>query len=93
MGRYIPRGTLHGEIHSKVRDCPTPNGSDCRKAYAELCRREKRGQIDIEHDSFQRRVDFLNEVWGDSHCEATLAILNWQAEIVRKFNQRNEVSY
>ena len=91
MGKYLPRDTLHREIHSKIHDVPTPNGKDCRRAFEELVRRENSGLIDIEHDSFQQRIDFLDEMWGDSHCEATLALLNWQAEIVKKFCKRNEV--
>jgi len=85
MGKYIPRNTLHRTIHSKLHDTPVPNGADCRRAFEELCRREALGLIDVENDTIEQRIAFLNEMWKDSHCEATLAMLNWQAEIVSKF--------
>lgn len=85
MGKMIPRDTLHREIHSKVHDVPVPNGRECKKAFEELVRRERLGLINVEHDTIEQRIAFLNEMWKEDHCEATLAVLNWQAEIVRKF--------
>lgn len=87
MGKYIPQYTLHREIHSKIHDVPTPNGPECRAAYYELVRREKEGLIDIEHDTFEDRIDFLIEMW-EYKCPATVAILRWQREVVSKFYRR-----
>lgn len=84
MGKYIPQATLHREIHSKIHDVPTPNGSECRMAYNEICRLEKLGEIDIVNDSVEKRLDLLISLWADK-CPATVAILKWQRDIVAKF--------
>ncbi len=88
MGKMIPRDTLHREIHGKLHDIPVPNMKECKKAFEELCRRERAGQIDIENDTIEKRIDFLIEMWENDHCEATIAILKWQKEIVSKFYSR-----
>lgn len=84
MGKYIPVGTLHREIHSKIHDIPTPNGVDCRRAYNRLLEWERMGWIDVKNDTLEQRIQFLIDVWEDS-CPATVAILKWQQEVVRKF--------
>lgn len=88
MGKYIPQATLHRAIHGKIHDIPTPNGRECKKAYLELCRREQEGLIDIKYDSLEQRIDFLLEVWSDDNCEATLAMLRWQQQVVQKFYRK-----
>ena len=85
MGKLIPRDTLHREIHSKIHDIPTPNGRECRMAYLELCRREREGTINIQQDTIEQRIDFLIEIWSDYNCEATVAMLKWQKQVVSKF--------
>lgn len=90
MGKYIPQATLHRTIHSKIHDIPTPNGKECRKAYLELCRREREGLIDIKYDTLEQRIDFLLEVWSNDNCEATLAMLRWQKQVVQKFYRKEE---
>lgn len=87
MGKYIPQCTLHREIHGKIHDIPTPNGKECRKAYLELCRREREGLIS-PYDTLEQRIDFLLEVWENDGCEATLAMLKWQKQVVEKFYKR-----
>ena len=84
MGKYIPRDTLHRAIHSKVHDIPCPNGKECKKAFEELVRRERLGLIDVEHDTCEQRLDFLIEMWRDK-CPATVAMLEWQKQIISKF--------
>lgn len=84
MGRYIPQYTLHREIHSKIHDIPTPNGPECRAAYNELIRREKEGLIDVKFDTLEDRIDFLIEMW-EGKCPATVAMLQWQKEVISKF--------
>lgn len=88
MGRMIPRDTLHREIHSKIHDIPCPNGKECRMAFEELCRRERLGLIDLENDTVEQRIDFLIEMWKDL-CPATVAILEWQKQVVSKYYQRS----
>lgn len=87
MGRMIPRDTLHREIHSKIHDIPCPNGKECRMAFEELCRRERLGLIDLENDTVEQRIDFLIEMWKDL-CPATVAILEWQKQVVSKYYRR-----
>lgn len=87
MGKMIPLSTLHAEIHSKIHDIPTPNGIDCKRAYLELLERERRHEIDIKHDSLEKRIDFLIEMWEET-CPATVAILAWQRQIAAKFYGR-----
>ena len=89
MGGYIPRDTLHRTIHSKIHDVPTPNGRECRKAFEELCRREQRGLI-CANDTLDKRIDFLIEMWKNDNCEATIAILKWQKQVIQKFYERRE---
>lgn len=84
MGKYVPQYTLHGEIHAKIHDVPTPNGKECRKAYIELVRREREGLIDLRYDTLEQRIEFLIEMW-EKKCPATVAILKWQRDIVAKF--------
>jgi hypothetical protein len=84
MGKYIPRETLHRTIHSKIHDVPTPNGRECKKAFDELCRREQKGLISAD-DSIEKRIDFLIEIWEEHNCDATIAILKWQKQVIQKF--------
>lgn len=90
LGAYLPQFTLHSEIHAKIHDIPTPKGEECRRAYNELIRLEKEGLIDVRHDTAEQRLDFLIQIWQRS-CPATVAILQWQRDIIRKFYQRGAV--
>lgn len=56
-------------------------------AYEELCRRERLGLIDLVNDTVEQRIDFLIEMWKDE-CPATVAILEWQKQVVSKFYKR-----
>lgn len=84
MGKMIPIGTLHAEIHSKIHDVPTPNGVDCKRAYLKLIELERSGEINVKHDSLEKRIDFLIDLWEET-CPATVAILVWQRQIAAKF--------
>lgn len=86
MGIYIPRDTLHREIHSKIHDVPVPNGKDCKKVFEELVMLEREGLINAE-DSYYERLDFLIELWQEK-CPATVEILKWQRDIISKFYSR-----
>ena len=81
---YIPMATLHRQIHSKIHDIPTPNGKDCRRAYNRLTAGLHTGKLDPKHDTIEKRLDFLIEVWEET-CPATVAILKWQREVIHKF--------
>lgn len=84
MGLYIPRDTLHREIHSKIHDIPTPNGRECKLAFEEILKREKEGTIDVSRDSAEARLNLLIELWRDK-CPATVAVLEWQRDVIAKF--------
>lgn len=89
MGKMIPKQTLHRAIHAKIHDVPTPNGCDCKRAYFEILRLEQEGLIDVEHDHIEKRLDVLINIWRDT-CPATVAILEWQKQVVQKFYQRRQ---
>lgn len=90
MGKYIPMHTIHRHIHAKIHDIPCPNGKDCKHAYQALLQLEDEGKIDIRHDSLEKRLDFLIDLWSDPecNCEATVAVLRWQREVVHKFYEK-----
>ena len=84
MGKMIPRDTLHREIHSKLHDIPTPNGSECKLAFEEILRRDRAGTIDVVNDTCEQRLNLLIELWREK-CPATVAVLEWQRDIIAKF--------
>lgn len=85
----IPKDTLHREIHSKIHDIPTPNGTECRLAYQLMVEGIASGRLDPEHDTAEKRLEFLISVWQDK-CPATVAMLRWQRDIIHKFFERGE---
>ena len=82
--------TLHRGLHSKLRDVPTPEGAECKRAYMELCRQEKAGLISLEDPPWVR-LQFLIEMWEET-CPATVAVLQWQKEIFYKFYSNNNLT-
>lgn len=82
-----PKDTLHREIHSKIHDIPTPNGSECKLAYQLMVEGIASGRLDPEHDTAEKRLEFLISVWKDK-CPATVAMLGWQRDIIAKFYER-----
>lgn len=85
----IPKNTLHRELHSKLHDLPTPNGVECRLAYQLMLEGIASGKLDPEHDTAEKRLEFLIEVWQDK-CPATVAMLSWQRDIIHKFFEGGE---
>lgn len=85
----IPRDTLHRAIHGKLHDLPTPHGAECRKAYQLMMVGIASGRLDPAHDTAEKRLDFLIEVWKDD-CPATVAMLGWQRDIIHKFFEGGE---
>lgn len=45
---------------------------------------EQQGLISQE-DTIEKRIDFLIDVWKDDNCEATIAMLKWQKQVIQKF--------
>ena len=88
-GKYIPQQTLHRTIHSKIHDVPCPNGKECKAAYQHLLELERNGEIDIQNDSAEKRLDFFIHEWEET-CPATVAILKWQKEIIHKFYSKQQ---
>ena len=85
----IPRDTLHRAIHGKAHDIPTPNGTECKLAYQLMVEGIASGRLDPEHDTAEKRLEFLISVWQDK-CPATVAMLSWQRDIIHKFFERGE---
>ena len=85
----IPRDTLHRAIHSKLHDLPTPHGAECKLAYQLMVEGVASGRLDPEHDTAEKRLEFLISVWQDK-CPATVAMLRWQRDIIHKFFERGE---
>ena len=82
-GGYIPQATLHRELHSKIHDVPVPNGKECREAVEALNRWLAKGVISPD-DPIDEKLDTLIELFKGK-CPATVEILKWQQEVVRKF--------
>ena len=86
MQKMIPMETLHREIHSKIHDIPTPNGKECRIAYEKLEELDAAGMLS-DYDPIEKRLDILIDLWKEG-CPATVAILEWQKQVVAKFYER-----
>ena len=84
LGRYIPKYTLHRDIHSKIHDIPCPNEPDCRVAFNYIERAIAEGRLDPEHDTCEQRLTVLIDLWRTT-CPATVAILEWEREVIAKF--------
>lgn len=85
-GGYIPKMTLHREIHSKIHDVPTPNGAECRIAVEALDSWLEAGYISLD-DPMERKIEMIAKCFR-AKCPATTAVLDWQREVVLKFYQR-----
>lgn len=83
-GARIPMRTLHREIHSKVHDVPRPNGDICKRTYEKLVRLCKSGKLDPRNDSPEKKLQFFIDEWAEI-CPATVEILRWQQQIIRKY--------
>lgn len=88
MGKRIPMYTLHQGIHAKVHDIPVPHEDVCEATVRELERLRVAKAIDCQRDSLEARLGFLIGFWGEMEgMDATVAMLRWQRQIVRKFYQ------
>lgn len=55
---YIPRDTLHREIHHQMKCIPVPKAGDCKRVFELLARLESKGQLD-PNAGIVERLDFL----------------------------------
>lgn len=90
-GAKIPMATLHREIHSKVHDVPRPNGDICKRTYQHLVEKCKAGELDPRLDSPEKKLQFFIDEWKDV-CPATVEILRWQQQIIRKYYKKRKGS-
>lgn len=88
MKVLVPMETLHRGLHAKLHDIPVPNGEYCKVAYLELCRRLEAGLLNMDDPPWVR-LTFLIELWEET-CPATVALLEWQKQILYKFYNQKE---
>ena len=82
-GGYIPKFTLHQEIHSKIHDIPTPNEDECKFALKVIDEWLEAGYLQLNH-RLDKKISVLADLFRGK-CPATTAMLDWQKEVVTKF--------
>lgn len=82
---YIPKDTLHKEIHALVRKVPVPSYYNLRSAIEQLKLLEKYGAI-RESDNLERRLGVLVALF-ECADDATADALKMQLQIVKRFYQ------
>ena len=80
---YIPRDTLHRQIHDEVRCVPVPKDISIKSALFQLEMLEKTGAID-DKDSIEKRLKVLIALFECSD-DPTADALKQQLEIVQRF--------
>lgn len=80
---YIPRDTLHKEIHALVAGVPVPKYSNIRSAMEQLKMLEHYGAIK-DTDGIEKRLKVLIALFECSE-DPTADALKKQLEIVQKF--------
>ena len=80
---YIPRNTLHREIHAYLATIPVPKGTNIRSALTQLRELEKYGAIS-ETDNIEKRLKVLIALFECAE-DPTANALKVQLEIVQKF--------
>lgn len=86
--RLIPADTLHRQIHSRIADIPMPSGVACKHAYETVCALIEEGELSIEYDTIEKRLDVLIGVWKVEEFPMTILMLKLQRDIVSSFYQR-----
>lgn len=81
--RFIPENTLHKYIHQEVFSIPVPPGRVCERAYREFLRRYDHHLIDANHDTLERRLQLLIDLF--SGCPSTVKALKEQQRVAIKF--------
>ena len=89
MGAVIPMHTLHRRIHETIHDIPCPNEDVCEYVWHELEALRLGGAVDVKRDGLEQRITLLIQILReyDANLSATIATLNWQKQVVRKFYQ------
>lgn len=87
---YIPKNTLHKEIHRKMQFIPIPSKTLCATAYNLLVSKLWAGEIRMS-DEFTTRIDFLLEIWSSEACPMTHDALVEERKIIEHYyeNIRN----
>lgn len=80
---YIPRDTLHKEIHSLVKTVPVPKEESIKFALTHLEYLEKNGAID-DKDNIEKRLKVLIALF-ECADDQTADALKEQLEIVTSF--------
>lgn len=81
--KYIPEFTLHKKIHHRIITIPLPPESACETAYYELLRRCSCHSIDQYHDTLEKRLQLLIDLW--SQYPKTVNALKAQQKIAIEF--------
>jgi len=87
-GAYIPKFTLHHEIHETVRNVPTPDGRICRIIVEELNRNLENGVFSVD-DKPMTKMQNLIEICA-KHSPATASALEKQLEVMQRFYHANQ---
>lgn len=82
-GEYIPKATLHRQIHEAISNVPVPEGKHCRQAYEAIESWLEAGYISID-DPIQKKLETLVKCFN-ANSPATANALRRQIEIVARF--------
>lgn len=82
----IPKNTLHHQIHSEIKQIPTPHPRNAREAREHLNYLKNYGAIK-ETDSIEKRLRILISIF-DYVEPRTAKALKKQLEIVYKYRQK-----
>ncbi|WP_407457161.1 hypothetical protein [Fibrobacter sp.] len=85
---YIPKDTLHQEIHNRIRFIPEPRPMSARFAIQQLELLDYYGAIS-DSDSFDKRLRILIELFRYVE-DNTASALELQLEIVRDYNSPSD---
>lgn len=82
-GAYIPKNTLHVEIHKYINNIPCPDGKYCHIAFEIINRKLEEGYIDTE-DPLDKKLEVLIEIF-DKTSPKTAEALKKELEIVKSY--------
>lgn len=81
---YIPRDTLHKEIHHRLSHIPVPEGRDARRVFEYLMRLERNGELDYDADILPRLQFLIDQL----ETPSTVAALKEEYKIISEFYER-----
>lgn len=82
---YIPKYTLHTEIHANVREIPRPTEGEAWNVLTHLIHLEQCGELDYD-DPIEERLRLLIALFGTS-APSTVEALRRQLEVVNEFKK------